>query len=46
MWNLENKSDECRGKKEKREREAKHKRLLMIENKLRVAGGEVGGLGG
>ena len=26
-----------------REKEANHKRLLTIENKLRVAGGEVGG---
>ena len=28
--------------KKKREREANHKRLLTIENKLRIAGGEVG----
>jgi len=39
-----NKTDEHMGKKKKRkkEREANHKRLLTIENKLRVAGGEVG----
>ena len=44
MWNLRNKTDEHRGKKKiKREREANHKRLLTIENKLRVAGGVVGG---
>ena len=31
-----------RGKQFQTEREANHKRLLNIENKLRVAGGEVG----
>ena len=31
-----------RKNKEKTEREANHKRLLNAENKLRVAGGEVG----
>ena len=36
MWNLRNKMDEYRGKEE---REANYK---TIENKLRVAGGEVG----
>jgi len=30
-------------KKKEREREANHKRLLTIEKKLRVSGGEVGG---
>ena len=29
-----------------REREANHKRLFTIRNKLRVAGGEVGGVMG
>ena len=49
MWNLRNKTDEHGGGEGKikygknREREAKHKRLLTIGNKLRVAGGEVGG---
>ena len=39
MWNLRNKTDEHRGrKKKKREREANHRRLLTIENKLRVDG--------
>ena len=32
-----------RKNKIKAEREANHKRLLNTENKLRVAGGEVGG---
>ena len=48
MWNLRNKTDEHmggRGKKEKR-RETNHERLFMIENKLRVDGGQwVGGMG-
>ena len=40
MWNLGNKTDEHRGR-EKKKREANHKRLLT-----RVAGGEVnGGMG-
>ena len=40
LWNLRNKTDEHRrrGKKE-REREANHKRPLVIENKLRGDGG-------
>ena len=50
MWNLRNLTDEHRrreGKiKMKREREANHKRLLNIENKLRVdAGGREGKMG-
>ena len=40
---LRNKTDEHRGKGKKREREANHKRLLTLENKGRVAEGEVGG---
>ena len=36
MWNLKNKPDVHRREKK---REAKHKRLLTIENKLRVDGG-------
>ena len=44
MWNLRNKTEEHRGRerKIKTEREASHKRFLITENKLRVAGGEVG----
>ena len=44
MWNLKNTTDEYRGRegKIKTEREANHKRLLNTENKVRVAGGEVG----
>ena len=44
MWNLTNKKDEHRGReKREKEREGNHKRLLIIENKLRVDGrGEVG----
>ena len=38
MWNLRNRTDEHRGG-EKKGREANHKRLLTIENKLRIAGG-------
>ena len=45
MWNLRNKTDETRGRegkiKIKTEREANHRRLLTMENKPRVAGGEV-----
>ena len=40
MWNLRNKTDEHRGKERERERETNHK---TTENKLRVAGGAVGG---
>ena len=41
MWNLRKKTDEHmgRGKRKKGERETNHKRLLTIENKLRVDGG-------
>ena len=42
MWNLRNEMGKHRGRKNKKEMEANHKRLLIIENKLRVAGGEVG----
>ena len=38
MWNLRNKIDEHMGSREKGERETNHKRLSMIENKLRVGG--------
>ena len=31
------------GRRGREERETNHKRLVMIENKLRVGGGEVGG---
>ena len=41
MWNLRNEADEHRGRGEKRE--ANHKRLLNIENKLRDAGVVLGG---
>ena len=42
IWNLRNQTDEHRGRKrKKRETEANHKRLLTIENKLRVVVGEV-----
>ena len=42
MWNLRNKTDEHM-RRGGEERETKHKRLLMIQNKLRVDGGrEVG----
>ena len=43
MWNLRNKTNEQREKKE-RHRETRN-RLLIIENRLVVAGGEVGGDG-
>ena len=46
MWNLRKKTNEHRGKEgkiQKTERERNHKRLLNTENKLRVAGREVGG---
>ena len=47
MWNLRSKTNEHRGKKEKNtlktEKKANYKRLLNTENKLRVAGGKVGG---
>ena len=46
MWNLRNKtgSQGKRGEnKTKSERETNHKKFLTIGNKLRVAGGEVGG---
>ena len=49
MWNFRNKTDEHVGRrKTKREREANHKRLLRIENKLRVNEGRwgTGGLDG
>ena len=47
-WNLRNKTDEHREGKEKQnamktEREANHKRLLTLGNKLRVTRGEGGG---
>ena len=39
MWNLRNKTDEYMERKRRKERETKHKRLLMIENKLWLNGG-------
>ena len=45
MWNLRNKR--AKEKKKERERDKPRIRLLTIENKLIVTGGEVGGgLGG
>ena len=38
MWNLRNKIEEHMGRG-KKEKEANHKKLLAIENKLRVDGG-------
>ena len=48
MWNLRYKTEDHREERKKlnntkSERETKHKRLLIIGNKLRVTGGEVGG---
>ena len=41
MWNLRNKTSEHRGRRKKEtEKETTHKRLLTIENKLRVYGGK------
>ena len=42
MWILRNKTDEHRGRRKTKEREANHKGLLAIENKLRVARRKVG----
>ena len=42
MWSLRNKTDEQREGNQKK-REANRKRLLTLENKLKVAEGEVGG---
>ena len=42
IWNIGNKTDKHvrRGEKEKKKgKETNHKRLLMIENKLRIDGG-------
>ena len=38
MWNLRNKTDEHMGMGDREERETNHKRLLAIENKLRIDG--------
>ena len=38
MWNLGNNTDEHMVREKKQEREANHRSLLMIENKLRVDG--------
>ena len=38
-WNLRKQTDERMGVGKKRERETNHKKLLKIENKLRVDGG-------
>ena len=48
MWNIENSTQDHRGREGKlnvksSEREKNHERLLTLGNKLRVAGGEVGG---
>ena len=49
MWILRNSTEDQGGgeggKKLERGREANHKKLLNTENKLRVAGGKVGGSG-
>ena len=42
MWNLRNKTNEHRGKKERQT----ENRLLTVENKLNIAGGVMGGGGG
>ena len=46
MWNLRNKTEDHKGREEKiktkSERETNRKRLFIIVNKLRVAGGEKG----
>ena len=45
MWNLRNKTEDHRGKEERKKKdEVNHKRLLITGNKLRFAGGE--GMGG
>ena len=43
MWNLRKKTEDHKGEKEKNitKRETDHKRLLIIGNKLRVAGGKM-----
>ena len=41
MWNLKSETNEHR-EEEKKEKEANHKRLITIENKLRIAGRELG----
>ena len=38
MWNLRNKTDEHMGRGDKGKRETNDKRLLTIENKLRLVG--------
>lgn len=48
MWNLRNETDGHGEEKEKyneikTEREANYKRLLIVGNRVRVTGGEVGG---
>ena len=45
MWNLRYEADERKGRETKQDKNRegdKHKRLLNMENKLRVAGGAVG----
>ena len=42
MWNLRKKTDEQMGRGRKGERETNHKRLLKIENKLKVDKGGQG----
>ena len=48
MWNMRNRAEDHWGREGKLngkspEREKNHERLLTIGNKLRVAGGKVGG---
>ena len=48
MWNIRNSTEDHKGRKRKLsgkslEKETNHEKLLTIGNKLRVAGGKVGG---
>ena len=43
VWNLRNKTDEHRGREGKNNRDTNPKSILNTGNKVRVAGGEVGG---
>ena len=48
MWNVRNTTDEHRGRERQiryKKREVNHKRLLNTDNKLRVVGGVVRGVG-
>ena len=48
MWNIRNSAEDPKGREGKlngksSERERRHERLLNTGNKVRIAGGEVGG---